>query len=81
MDKNSMNQRISEELKLISRGAAGSQQNEFRMIYKIRRQHGLAHDPNQSPAKPFAKAVEDVRKDHPEFEPNINDPTYFGWGC
>lgn len=81
MDKNSMSKLISEELTRIPRGAEGGPQNELRALYKMRRQHCLSRDPSQSPAEPFAKAVEDVRKHSPGFDPNVTDPTYFGWGC
>lgn len=81
MNKNSMSKLISEEVARIPRGPSGSSQNELRSIYKMRRQHGLSHDPNQSPAEPFAKAIEDVRTHDPEFQPNVTDPTYFGWDC
>lgn len=80
MDKNSMSKLIGEELARIPRGAASSLQNQLRSLYEIRRQNCLKSDPTQSPAAPFAKAVEDVRKDHPKFEPNVTDPIYFGWG-
>ncbi len=80
MDRNSMNQLISEELKRIPHDAANSPQNELRNFYTIRRKHCLSNDPNQAPAEPFAKAVEDVRRDNLGFEPSVTDPTYFGWG-
>ncbi len=81
MDSNSMNQLISEELERIPRGAANpnSPQNELRNFYTIRRKHCLSSAPNQVPAEPFAKAVEDVRRGNPGFEPSVTDPTYFGW--
>ncbi|GBE51705.1 hypothetical protein BMS3Bbin14_00159 [bacterium BMS3Bbin14] len=79
MDRNSMNQLIKEEFQRIPHDSHSSQQNELRNFYKMRRQRCLSSDPNQSPAESFAKAVEDVRKRYPEFEPNVTDPAYFGW--
>ena len=77
MEKKLMDELISKELEKIPRGELP--QNTLRSVYKMQRQHGLSRDPNQAPTEPFAKAVEDVRKDHPQFEPNVTDPTYFDW--
>ncbi len=79
MNSNSMNQLISEELERIPHGAANSPQNELRNFYTIRRKHCLSITPNQVPAEPFAKAVEDVRCGNPGFDPSVTDPAYFDW--
>ncbi|GBE12470.1 hypothetical protein BMS3Abin13_00760 [bacterium BMS3Abin13] len=77
MEKKLMDELITKELEMIPRGDLP--QNTFRSAYKMRRQHCLSHDPKQSAAEPFAEAVEDVRKNNPEFEPEVTDAAYFGW--
>lgn len=80
MEKQAMEKMIHEELERIPRGPAGSGQSRLRAIYEMRRENCLKEDPQQSPAGPFRKAVEDVRKDDPGFSPNLPDPEYFEWG-
>lgn len=79
MERNSIKKLIQEELKRIPRGGSGSAQNELRMVYKMMRQHGLSQNSQQSPTQVFKEAVEKIRKDHPEFKPNVTDRHYFGW--
>lgn len=77
MNKKLMDELVTKELEKIPCGDLP--QNELRLVYSMLRKNGLSSDPNQSPAEPFAKAVEKVHKDNPKFEPHITDPTYFGW--
>ena len=79
MEKNEMDKLIDEELERIPRGHSGSGQNELRNFYAMRRKNCLKDNPRQSPAEAFHKAVEDVRKNDPDFSPSVTDPSYFEW--
>lgn len=80
MERDLMTKIIKEELERIPKDSAGSAQNELRMVYKMRRQHDLSRDPESPRTETFRKAVEHVRKNHPQFAPQC-DREYFGWSA
>lgn len=80
MQKEKMDEIMEEEFKYISKGQVGSPQQEFRMIYNMRRRKSLSRSTEnneQDRVKVLLDSIEDIKEWYPDFAPEY-DEKYFG---
>jgi len=76
MKREEMRKKIDEELKHIPRSFRGSNQNLLRSCYNFVRAHDLSLNPTLPAKDTLLKAIEELRKNHPDFLP-IYDRDFF----
>jgi hypothetical protein len=71
-----MNAIVSEDLEHIPKRPSNLPQMMLRLTYPDARKHWLKEAPSKSRDEVLREAIEQVRKDHPDFEPEY-DHEYF----
>ena len=72
MKREEMREKINEELKHIPRSIKGSNQNMLREYYNGMRMTDLGRNPASSANDSLLKAIEALRKNHPDFLPTYD---------
>ncbi len=72
MKRVEMIERIDAELARIPRGAKGSPQNAFRMLYNVHRRRDLKRNPETPSARSLLRTIASTTREYPYFSPSFD---------